>query len=250
MGEELITSVRVNVKSFLFQEFWWSHYGFRPRYEDILQIQSDDKKVDYGAKLYTKGFVRKVLEGKDAPAQRYKEIIQEQFRRSIGDLLDEDRIIFSLQCKPEPLVFQKFSPLFLNGETITVPLNPPFSIYHPADYETFDIVEQAVRKCVREYAKIPFSEVRMVDERPSEEEARRAYGEFEREAVKVRGQKREIRLNPSSLAIIVGQDEVNRYPDIKYGIVGEDDHFYAELKDGSRYPIGKPKLKVIKNEGG
>lgn len=250
MEGKLITPVRLNVTSFSPREFWWSHYGFRPQYEDVLQIQSADKKVDYGAKLYTKGYVRETLGKKDTLAKRYREQIQEKFERGIDTLLCEDQIIFSRQYKPTPLVLNEVSPWFLNGETITIPSTPYFSIYHPAEYETFEVVERAVRRFGREYAGIPFSEVLMVNEQFSEQEARRTYEEQEREAEKNRGQKRELRMDVKSLAILVGQDEVERHQDVEYGIFGNDNHLYAELKDGSRHPIGKPRLQVLKDEDG
>lgn len=170
------------------------------------------------------------------------------FGKNLEGLLQEESILFSSGYKPGPLELREVSPWFLQGKKITLPVPPHFSIYHSAEYETFDVVEQAVRRFGCEYAGIPFAEVLMVNERPSEQEARRTYEGWEREVEKDRGEKREVMMDPGSLAILIGQDEVERHQDIKYGVFGIDDHLYVELKDGSRHPIGKPRLKVLKKE--
>jgi hypothetical protein len=88
----------------------------------------------------------------------------------------------------------------------------------------------------------------MVNEKPSEEEARKAYDEVEREAAKYRGIKRELILDLPSLTLLFGREAVARFPGLECGIFGVDKHFYAQRRDGSRHPIGKPSLKVLKNE--
>ncbi len=244
MEGELVAEVHIKVKSFHLHEFWWSHYGVQPRYEDILQIQSDDKKVDYGARLFSKGFVRKSLEGQDAIAAADRKTIEERWGKTVEDLLAGDTILFSPQHHPKPLEFREVSPWFLEGGKITHPLLPRFSIYHPAEYETYEIIEQSVKKMVQRYARV-FAQIGMINEKPSEEEARSSYKNHEREAERLRGKKRELRMDLQSLSLLVGSDEIAHHPEIKYGIWGEDEHLYVERKDGSRQPIGRPRLKLI-----
>lgn len=250
MGGKLITPVQVNVTSFYFQEFWWSHYGFRTRYEDILQIQSEDRKVDYGVRIFMKGLVREILKKGDIIAENKGRVLMDLFGKNLERLLQEESILFSSGYKPGPLELREVSPWFSQGKKRTLPVPPHFSIYHSAEYETYEVVDLAVRRLVREYAGIRFSKIVMINEKPSEGEVRRAYEEQERKAAKYRGKKREIIMEPDSLALVVGCDQVDRFPEIKYGVFGDDGHLYAELKDGSRHPIGKPRLHVLKKGDG
>ncbi len=248
MKKEIITSIRVNVKSFSLDEFWWSHYGFLPKYKDELLIQSEDKIVDYGAFLFMKGYLREHLNGDSLDRKAGEEVIGYWFGKSLEELLQEDRIQFSCYRKPQPIMFREISPPWLNGGKIIIPTGINFAVYNPAEHITYEAIDEAVRRFIREYAKIPFCEVKMINDNLSKEEVRRAYDEFKCKVAKSKDKKRELIFDPSFLALLVEPGEMARYQDIKFGIYGDDERLYVQLGDGSRHPIGKPRLEILKEE--
>ena len=118
---------------------------------------------------------------------------------------------------------------------------PRFSAYHPADYETYDVVSQIVQQFARKYCHLPFPEI-AIGEIPSETTVQGQFEEYQRKADKNK-QKKELRMDVDSLCLIVGEKEIARFPDVEYGLLDFNDTLYAVLKDGSRHLIGRPNLQ-------
>ena len=94
MGETAITSAKILVRSLHHHEFWWSHYKFLPRGEDILHLTSEAPCLsDYGISIFTKRFVESVN----------AEYISQRFDKTIEQLLQEDSIKFTAKYQPEAL---------------------------------------------------------------------------------------------------------------------------------------------------
>ena len=224
---------RLDVASLYKHEFWWSHYGFLPRYHDVLHLTSKDPVLDYGISLFTKGFAHDI-------DSNYK---AQRFDKTFEQLVQQEKILFTTQFEPQPLESREIELRLpgCEGQKTTHPFSPHFSAYHPAEYETYEVVNQVVQRFVREYCQIPFSETWM-GEIPARETVCQAY----KERMAKRSGKKELRMDVDSLALIVRQGEMARFPDIQHGIFGLDDNLYAVLQDGSRHLLGRPNLKMIK----
>src|SRR3989344_8314111 len=84
---------RLDVASLYKHEFWWSHYGFLPRYHDVLHLTSKDPVLDYGISLFTKGFAHDI-------DSNYK---AQRFDKTFEQLVQQEKILFSKQFEPQPV---------------------------------------------------------------------------------------------------------------------------------------------------
>lgn len=235
MVQDPASCPRLDVTSLYKHEFWYSHYGFEPRYKDILHITSLEPELDYGISL--------VMGGSEPAHHSDLESIAEKFDLGAKELTTQERIIFTSQFDPKPLEFKEMWVQFpgCDGYTSRRPFPPRFAACHPARYETYDVVRQVVQQFARTYCKIPFVQIWM-GEIPAQDEVCKAY---QAKVQKQRAGSKELRISASPPSLLFEPAGIDRHPDIKCGVFS-DGQLYAELKDGSRHPVGEPHLKLIK----